>query len=223
MASDQAIQLLRAGLLEGVGILVAGASGSAAKKPAEPVADTVATACGLLGARVAACGLLGGGVPDESELEQDVERALAEVGAIDMLVLDVGALARAVSLPERGGADGVARNVLIGSLEESWKITRAVVNAAFLNPGRPGRVVYLAPAPDRVGGGGYIEATVAGLENLARTLSIEWAHHTVTTVAIAPASDTGAGELATLCGYLASSAGAYFSGCLLDLRGARRG
>lgn len=222
MASDDATQLLRAGLLDGVGLLVAGANGSST---AEPVADAVAAACGGLGARVAACGLFGddGDAREESELEQDVERALAEVEAIDMLVLDVGALATAASARERAGANGAARDALIVSLEVSWKITRAVVNAAFLNSGRPGRVVYLAPAPDRAGGGRYLEATVAGLENLARTLSIEWASHSVTTVAIAPASDTGAGELAALCGYLASPAGAYFSGCLLDLRGARRG
>ena len=58
-------------------------------------------------------------------------------------------------------------------------------------------------------------AARAGLENLARTLSIEWSRHAITTVAIAPAPDTDAGELAALCAYLASPAGAYFSGCLL--------
>jgi hypothetical protein len=36
-------------------------------------------------------------------------------------------------------------------------------------------------------------------------------------VAIAPGDDTDAGELAAIAAYLASPAGAYFSGCLLDL------
>jgi hypothetical protein len=38
-------------------------------------------------------------------------------------------------------------------------------------------------------------------------------------VTIAPGTETGAGEVAALSAYLASPAGAYFSGCLLDLRG----
>src|ERR671934_252664 len=53
----------------------------------------------------------------------------------------------------------------------------------------------------------YCEGGRAGLENLARTLSIEWARHAVTTVAIAPGASTSAGELAALVAYLASPAG----------------
>ena len=41
-------------------------------------------------------------------------------------------------------------------------------------------------------------------------------------VAIAPGEGTPAGEVAALCAYLASPAGAYFSGCLLDLRAPTR-
>jgi hypothetical protein len=38
-------------------------------------------------------------------------------------------------------------------------------------------------------------------------------------VTIAPGDSTSASELAALTAYLASEAGAYFSGCLLDLGG----
>ncbi len=41
----------------------------------------------------------------------------------------------------------------------------------------------------------------------------------ITAVTIAPGAATTAGEVAALTAYLASPAGAYFSGCLLDLRG----
>ncbi len=78
-----------------------------------------------------------------------------------------------------------------------------------------GRVVS-TPAPDA---GEYATAARAGLENLARTLSIEWARCGIATVAIAPGESTAASEVAALVAYLASPAGAYFSGCLLDLRG----
>ena len=99
-------------------------------------------------------------------------------------------------------------------------MTRAVVNHAFLPVDEPSpptrRIVYVAPAPDA---GEQADAARAGLENLSRTLSIEWARHQITPVTIAPGESTSAGEVAALTAYLASPAGAYFSGCLLDLRG----
>ncbi|HEY3959764.1 MAG TPA: hypothetical protein VGL68_04550 [Solirubrobacteraceae bacterium] len=128
------------------------------------------------------------------------------------------------------GEDGVkdgnaiaaaARVALSACLDATWNVTRAVANMAFLasEPGPTGgRVVYLAPPPNT---GPHAEAARAGLENLARTLSIEWARHAITLVAIAPGEATAAGEVAALCAYLASPAGAYFSGCLLDLTGPR--
>ena len=64
----------------------------------------------------------------------------------------------------------------------------------------------------------HADAACAGLENLARTLSIEWARHGITPVTIAPGA-SAMGEAAALVAYLASPAGAYFSGCLLDLPG----
>ena len=66
----------------------------------------------------------------------------------------------------------------------------------------------------------HSDAARAGLENLSRTLSIEWSRHGVTAVTIAPGATTAGSEVAALAAFLASPAGAYFSGCLLDLRGA---
>ena len=62
-------------------------------------------------------------------------------------------------------------------------------------------------------------AAAAGLENLARTLSIEWARFQVQAIALAPGEGLGDDALSEVVAYLASPAGAYFSGCLLDLRG----
>jgi NAD(P)-dependent dehydrogenase (short-subunit alcohol dehydrogenase family) len=104
-------------------------------------------------------------------------------------------------------------------LDATWNVTRAVVTHAFLPAGSSppaGRIVYLAPAPSA---GAQADAARAGLENLGRTLSIEWARHGITLITIAPGGATAAGEVAALTAYLASPAGAYFSGCLLDLRG----
>jgi NAD(P)-dependent dehydrogenase (short-subunit alcohol dehydrogenase family) len=127
---------------------------------------------------------------------------LAEPEEVDMLVVDGAALFAASGL----GA----------CLEGAWETTRAVVNDVFLPDARGGRIVYLAPAP---GAGEQAHAARAGLENLARTLSVEWARHEITTVTIALGDTTTPGEAAALTAYLASPAGAYFSGCLLELCG----
>lgn len=122
--------------------------------------------------------------------------------ALDMLVVDGDAL--------------FASGGLHACLEGTWAATAAAVNGTFLPAARGGRIVYLAPAP---GAGEQADAARAGLENLARTLSVEWARHEITLVTIALGDATTPGEAAALTAYLASPAGAYFSGCLLDLRG----
>jgi NAD(P)-dependent dehydrogenase (short-subunit alcohol dehydrogenase family) len=210
-------ELLRPGLLEGVSVLVAGAAIS--ERGGGSAAVAVSAACGELGARVAVCEA----IPDQSsaaaegQVDQAVERALSDSRELDVLVVDGAALFAAGAASAPAGESGRARAALRGCLEAAWSVTRAVVNLAFLARGRGGRIVYLAPAPDA---GEHAEAACAGLENLARTLSVEWARHAITVVTVAPGSTTTVGELAALSAYLASPAGAYFSGCLLELRGA---
>jgi NAD(P)-dependent dehydrogenase (short-subunit alcohol dehydrogenase family) len=148
-------------------------------------------------------------------MDDTVAVALAELQSLDLLVVD-GASLFADGLACAKGEKDCARTALRTCLDSAWNVTRAVVNFAFLPGRRGGRIIYLAPSP---GGGAHAGAARAGLENLARTLSIEWARHGITVVAIAPGDDTSECELAALTAYLGSPAGAYFSGCLLDLRG----
>jgi NAD(P)-dependent dehydrogenase (short-subunit alcohol dehydrogenase family) len=91
--------------------------------------------------------------------------------------------------------------------------TRAVATGALI-PGSGGKVLLLAP---RAGAGAHVDAVRAGLENLARTLSVEWARFAITVVAICPGSRTTDEELAGLVCFLLSPAGGYFSGCRFDL------
>lgn len=147
------------------------------------------------------------------------EKALADADAVRLLVVDAASVfSRA--LHERRHADPCdgARHALRACLDASWNVTRVTAQRVFLPDSRGGRIVYIAPP---CGAGEHADAARAGLENLARTLSIEWARHRVTAVAIAPGA-AGAAEVAALTAYLASPAGAYFSGCLLDLRGPGR-
>jgi NAD(P)-dependent dehydrogenase (short-subunit alcohol dehydrogenase family) len=208
--------LLRADLLKGVAVLVAGARAST---PDSALATEVRETCAALGAAVSTCapGADSADPVDDATLDAVIAEAVGEHGGLDLLVVD-GAGLYAEGLA-RGG-DGHA--ALRACLDGAWEATRATINGAFLPAGEPGRrVVYLAPAPDADGALTlrYADAARAGLENLARTLSTEWARYGITTVTLAPGERTAASEVATLVAYLASPAGAYFSGCLLDLRG----
>lgn len=219
MAATDATRILRAGLLDGVTLLLARAAEGARGTQGSP-APVVHAACSELGARVIELVAMPDGSQldiEESDIEAEVERALAVTGAIDMVVIDVAGLYAAFRA-RAGEQQGSA--ALHTCMESSWKVTRAVASRAFLAPARPGRIVLIAPAP---GAGEHARAAGAGLENLARTLSTEWARHLVTAVTIAPGDATAADELAAVAAYLASPAGAYFSGCLLDLRGLARG
>ncbi|MBA3329246.1 MAG: hypothetical protein H0T43_13190 [Solirubrobacterales bacterium] len=79
-----------------------------------------------------------------------------------------------------------------------------------------GKVVIVAPRPDS---GEHAGASVAALENLARTLSIEWARHDVRATVLAPGPAVAQDVLDAFVAYLASPAGDYFSGCRFDLGG----
>jgi len=99
------------------------------------------------------------------------------------------------------------------ALEAAWVATRGVATGALI-PAGAGKVLLIAPPP---AGASFAGAARAALENLARTLSVEWARYGVTAVAIAPGARTTDDELAELVCYLVSVAGDYFSGCAFEL------
>ncbi len=94
-------------------------------------------------------------------------------------------------------------------LADAWAAVREVAVGALIPGGLGGKIVLIAPEDDVV--------VAAALENLARTLSVEWARHGVTVVAVAPGAGVSSGELAELVCYLVSPAGDYFSGCRFDV------
>ena len=102
--------------------------------------------------------------------------------------------------------DGAAVPGMPAVLDEAWDAIRGALRDDQL-------IVLIAPPP----GDAHAEAARAGLENMARTLSIEWARRGIRPVAITPGATTSPAEIAELVAFLASPAGAYYSGCRFDL------
>ncbi len=137
-------------------------------------------------------------------LGEVVDARLLALGAsrdlpADALIVDAAAMFACAT-----GVDAVR-----GALDGAWAAIQPEATGAKL-------IVLLAPPP----GDAHAEAARAGLENLARTLSIEWARLGIRPVAIHPGVATAAEEVAELAAFLASPAGAYYSGCRFDLTGA---
>ena len=179
---------LAPGLLTDAVVAVAGSG---------PIADAVERRLTGLGATVH--------VPDAETLATGAQltRWAGERAPWRGLVIDAG---------EGLGQDG--EDPLTAALHDVWLVTQAVGAEVMLTAGRPGRIVFVGPRPSA---GSHAGPVRAGLENLARTLSVEWARHTITPVALLPGDGTPAGEIADLTAYLMSSAGGYFSGCRWEL------
>jgi len=210
MGSETATAPLRAGLLDGCAALVAGAPGLG------PCGREAVAVLGALGARAVAFDLELTGEPEEQDqaIAAAAIEAAARAGEPRLLIVDGDSLlGSAAAAREEAGV--TAALPLSAALQATWSAVRAVAERCYIAPGGGGRVALIAPRPAT---GEHARAAAAGLENLARTLSIEWARHAITAVALIPGAASTVNELAVLCAYLGSPAGEYFSGCVLELR-----
>jgi NAD(P)-dependent dehydrogenase (short-subunit alcohol dehydrogenase family) len=215
VAESAPTPLLAPGLLAGRVVVVAGPPGRAGL--------TAARACAALGGRVVLTGPGRGAHGSAGELataavadpgdEAELERALggirAREGALHVLVNDA---------TEATGAEGPMEAFAAGA-DRAWLATRAAARAAMIpTPERDapagGLIVNLAPRP---GAGAGAAVVRAALENMARTLSIEWARFGIRPVTILPGSHATDADVATLVAYLTCPAGAYYSGCVLTV------
>ncbi len=168
-------EVLRAGLLAGIRLLVAAPPGSPRFAP-----DVAARATAL------------GAAVERIEVDPAGDEIGIE-GEVGVLVWDASATAAALR-----------------AIDGAWLAVRPVATRAMSGGGL---IALLAPTP----GDAQAEASRAGLETMARTLSIEWARLAIRPVAILPGATTPPAEVAELVAYLASPAGAYFSGCRFAL------
>lgn len=159
---------------------------------------------GLLGAKVAICGrrpeLLQSAVAElESKgieafgapcdiREPDaigayVDEVLKRFGRIDVLINNAGGQfpTTAEALSTKGFA-AVIRNNLIGT----WSMTHAVANKAMI-PQKRGRIVnVIAQIIRGFPGMVHTGAARAGVDNMTKTLAVEWAIHGIRVNAVAP-------------------------------------
>jgi NAD(P)-dependent dehydrogenase (short-subunit alcohol dehydrogenase family) len=245
------------GLLEGRVCLVSGAGTGLGRATALELAALGATVVGC-GRRpepleeTAAAIADGGGradavptdIRDADAVAQLIDGTLDRHGRLDVLVNNAGGqfLSPAESISPKGFRTVVELNV-----QGTWQMTHAAATKAFI-PQRSGKVVSVTVSPHHgMPGMVHTGAARAAVENMMRTLSIEWARFGVRLCAVAagqfdtevlrtkypkevgenvartvPLGRLGTeDEMAWLIAFLASPAGDFFSGAILTIDGAR--
>jgi citronellol/citronellal dehydrogenase len=257
MADRPSSRIFAPGLLDGQVCVVSGAGTGLGRAAAVELAG--------LGATVVGCGrrpeplaemveqVTGAGGKADSEAmdirdEEAVERLMDGVmerhGRIDLLVNNAGGqfLSPAEAISPKG-----FRTVIELNVQGTWQMTHAAATKAFIPQGG-GKVVSITVSP-HMGFPGMVHtgAARAAVENMMRTLSVEWARFQIKTVAIAVGQfdtetlrtkypkevvDNVAGtvplgrlgteeEMAWLIAFLASPAGDFYSGSVITIDGAR--
>ncbi|MHB1469411.1 MAG: SDR family oxidoreductase, partial [Solirubrobacteraceae bacterium] len=184
-------------------------------------------------------------IREEDQVERMVDAVLDAHGSIDLLVNNAGGqfLAPAESITPKG-----FRTVIRLNVEGTWLVTHAVATKAMIPSGRGGRIVSVTLSPHNgMPGMAHSGAARAAVENLMRTLAVEWARFRIGLVAVAagqfatqtllnkypqpivdriaetiPAGRLGSErELAALVAYLCSPAADFLTGTVVTIDGAR--
>jgi citronellol/citronellal dehydrogenase len=257
MAEGLRSRIFAPGLLEGRVCVVSGAGTGLGRATAIELASLGATVVGCgrrpepLEEAVEEITRAGGSaeavpmdIRDEEAVERLVDGVLERHGRLDVLVNNAGGqfLSPAEAITPKG-----FRTVTELNVQGTWQMTHAAATKAFIPQGG-GKVVSVTISPHNgMPGMVHSGAARAAVENMMRTLSIEWARFNVKLCAVAagqfatevlrtkypkavsenvartvPLGRLGTPEeMAWLVAYLASPAGDFFSGCVLTLDGAR--
>jgi citronellol/citronellal dehydrogenase len=183
-------------------------------------------------------------IREEEAVDHLLDRVMEEHGRLDLLVNNAGGqfMSPAEAITPKG-----FRTVIELNIEGTWLMTHAAATKAFI-PQREGKVISVTLSPHQgMPGMVHSGAARAAVENMMRTLSIEWARFNVKLCAVAagqfdtetlrtkyppqvvenvhrtvPLGRLGTPEeMAWLIAYLASPAGDFLSGCVITIDGAR--
>ena len=255
--STEPSRIFAPNLLDGMVCIVSGAGSGLGRATALELARLGATVVGCgrrqepIDETKAAIDALGGSadaiaadIRDADAVAALVDGVLERHGRIDLLVNNAGGqfLAPAETISAKG-----FRTVTELNVQGTWNMTHAAATKAFIPQGG-GKVVSVTLSPHSgVPGVVHSSAARAGVENMTRTLAVEWARFGITLVAVAPgqiateaflsnypsivaarvAETIPLGrmgrpeEVAWLIAYLASPAGDFLSGAVLTVDGAR--
>jgi citronellol/citronellal dehydrogenase len=254
---SQGSQVFRDGLLEGMVCVVSGAGTGLGRETAlemvrlgatvvgcgrrpEPLTETAALAAGLPGT-------FGHEVLDireEDAVDAFFDGLLERHERLDVLVNNAGGqfLSPAEAISPKG-----FRTVIELNVTGTWLMSHAAATKAFI-PAGGGKILSVTLSPHNgMPGMVHSGAARAAVENMMRTLAIEWSRFGVTTCAIAagqfatetlltkyppelvervahsiPLGRTGRPEeIAWLLAYLASPAGDFYSGTTITIDGGR--
>ena len=207
---------------------------------AEPLEETVAAAQGLDGSFEAQAA----DIREEEAVEKLVDGVLERHERLDLLVNNAGGqfLSPAEAITPKG-----FRTVIELNIQGTWLMTHAAATKAFI-PQREGKVVSVTLSPHHgMPGMVHSGAARAAVENMMRTLSVEWARHNIKLCAVAagqfdtetlrtkyppqvvenvhrtvPLGRLGTeDEMAWLIAFIASPGGDFLSGCVITVDGAR--
>jgi citronellol/citronellal dehydrogenase len=206
----------------------------------EPLVETADQANGLNGAFEHAAA----DIREEEAVAGLIDGVLERHGRLDVLVNNAGG--QFMSPAESISAKGF-RTVIELNVQGTWLMTHAAATKAFI-PQRQGKVISITLSPHQgMPGMVHSGAARAAVENMMRTLSVEWARFNVRLCAVAagqfdtetlrtkypqpvvenvhrtvPLQRLGSEEeMAWLIAYIASPAGDFLSGCVITIDGAR--
>jgi citronellol/citronellal dehydrogenase len=257
MAESSRSQVFREGLLEGQVAVVSGAGSGFGRETALELARLGATVvgCGRRPEPLAETAELAAGLPGSFEHEaldireeEPVERLfdglIERHGRLDVLLNNAGGqfLAPAESISPKG-----FRTVIDLNVNGTWLMTHAAATKAFI-PQQSGKIISVTLSPHNgMPAMVHSGAARAAVENMMRTLAVEWARFNIKTCSLAagqfatetlltkyppelvaqvahsiPLQRTGrAEEMAWMVAYLASPAGDFISGTTITIDGAR--
>lgn len=257
MADADSSRIFAPGLLREQVCVISGAGTGLGRAAAVELAGLGATVIGCgrrsepLAEMVEQVGAAGGeaeaeplDIRDDEAVEALFDGVLERHGRLDLLVNNAGGqfLSPAEAISPKG-----FRTVMELNVQGTWQMTHAAATKAFIPQGG-GKVLSVTLSPHNgMPGMVHSGAARAAVENMMRTLSVEWARFQIKLVALAAgqfdtetlrtkypkvvvdnvASTVPLGRLGTeqemawLIAYLASPAGDFFSGTTVTIDGAR--